>query len=386
MVCRIMQARKCPCSTLAGSPDIFCEQCRGDGYLYNFQRKLLQVDEDSLIKGDRSKIFPYRVPILEPLKVERVLAPEQGGIRDYTIESFDEITINISGDALPFYYNKIRVSYFFDRYEYVEGDVVSVNVNTRTLTTIQTKFDGEYLFGNIDNAHGDLTVVEKIYNSVTGYEYTDYEFGRNQIFIKEGQQVLVPGQIKVDYFYAPVTKVLPMDLETRDDKESWESILVSGNIRMGVEPWYSLSEGDLVTFLTSEFTGQQVIRHNAAAGEDRINEFDVSRLNDEIIDATGRKYFRDTDYYLKPFRTIVWIGQQPADGVAFSVKFVYRPTFTIFLDNPVPNNMENKQYPKTFNGKYFNMMKPKDVERISNPEYNPASGNSKPTGVKFTDL
>ncbi len=383
---RIMQARLCPCSTKSGSPSLFCEICHGDNFVYNFQRKLLQADEDSIVKGDRSVVLPYRIPILEPISVERVIAPEQNGIKKYTIDSFDATKINISGNPLPYHWNRLRVSYYFDRYEYIAEDLVDVNVNSKTLTTTKTLYDGETSFGNVDNAHGDITIVEKIVNYVTEYEYTNYTFQKNQIQIGAGEPELVEDQIKVDYYYAPATKVLPMDLDTRNDKESWTSILQSGNIRMSVEPWYNLSEGDLITFLTSEFIKQAIIKHNSATGQDRINEFDVSSLNDEIIDEDGRKYFKNVDYYLKPFRDIIWIGQQPENGKAFNVKFLYRPTFTVFLDNPVPNNLENKKYPKTFNGKYFNPFKPKDVERIRNPEYDPSSGDSKPTGVKFTDL
>jgi hypothetical protein len=326
------------------------------------------------------------VPVLEPLSVERVIAPEQNNIKKYTIDSFGPNSIVISGNPLPYHWQKLRVSYYFDRYDSVIADLVDVDVNAKTLTTTQTLFDGKTLYGNVDDVHGDITIIEKIKNRVTGYEYENYTFQRNQIQIGAGEPELVPDQIEVDYYYAPPARVLPMDLDTRNDKESWTSILQSGNIRMGVEPWYELAEGDLITFMTSEFVKQFIIKHNGATGEDRINEFDVARLDDEIIDEDGHKYFKGRDYYLKPFRNIVWIGQQPGNGKAMSVKFVYRPTFTIFLDNPVPNNMENKKYPRTFNGKYFNMFKPKDIERSRNPEYDPGSSDSRQTGVKFTDL
>ncbi len=386
LLCRVLQSRKCPCSTLSGSPSLFCPQCRGDAFVYNYQRKLLQADEDSIVRGDRSVVLPYRVPVLEPLSVERIIAPEQGGIKKYNIESFESEKIHISGDVLPQPWQKLRVSYYFDRYDLVEGDQVDVEVNTRTLTTTQTRFDGENLYGNVDEVHGDITIIERIYNSDTGYEYTNYTFSRNKVFIGNGQNELVPGKIRMDYFFAPPTKVLPMDLDTRNDKESWTSIMTSGDIRMSLEPWFDLVEGDLITFLSAEFSKHQIIQHNGVTGEDRINEFDVSRLNDIIIDEKQREYFRGIDYCLKDFRKIVWIGDRPADGDTFSVKFLYRPTFIIFLDNPVPNNMENKRFPKTFNGKYFNMAKPKDVEKIRNPEYALDSGSSRPEGVKFTEL
>jgi hypothetical protein len=387
MLCRVLQSRKCPCATLAGSPDLFCKQCKGDGYVYDYQRKLLQADElTSEVKGDRSTVFVSWVPILEPISVERLIAPEQGGNKRYKIEGFSPNTIHISGSPLPLHWNQLRTSYYFDRFEYIKGDQVEVDVGTRTLTSVLTRYDGKIVYGNVDEVHGDLTIIERIYNRVTGYEYTNYEFTRNKIYIGSGQAELVPGEIEVDYYYAPPTPVLPADLDTRNDKESWTSIITSGDIRMSLEPWYELVEGDLITFLSSEFQKHQIIQHNGVLGEDKINEFDVSRLDDIIIDETGRKYFKGKDYYLRDFRKIIWIGDKPADGNNFSVKFLYRPTFTIFLDNPVPNNMENKKYPKTINGKYFNMMKTRDVEKISNTEYEAGGSDSKPVGAKFTEI
>ena len=102
------------------------------------------------------------------------------------------------------------------------------------------------------------------------------------------------------------------------------------------------------------------------------------KLGEEIIDEDGIKYQNNVDYYLRPFRDIVWVGKQPNAGKKISVRFGYHPSYVIFINNPIPNNLENKKYPKTFIVKNYNMTLQKDLEQIENTEYSPESGNPDP--------
>lgn len=382
---RIMRARKCPCATNTGAPDLFCTLCHGDGYIFDFQRKLLQADEDSDIRNDRTIVLPFRVPILEPVSVERLLPPEQGDIKKYVIDSFDSTTIKISGNPLPYHWNKMRVSYYFDRYNLVQNDLVDVDAATKTLIATQTRYDGAHAVGNVENVHGDLAIITRIYDAQLDHTFSNYTFRKNRVQLVGSEPTPTPGQVYMDYYYVPPSLVLPMDLETQNDKEKWMNSLTSGNIRMGIKPWYELSEGDLITMLSVEFYRDAIIQHSSM-GFDKLNEFDVSRVGDEIFDEDGVKYRKGIDYYLRPFRDIVWIGNQPNAGKKYSVRFAYHPTFAIFMNNPVPNKLENKFYPNVFYGKYFSMTLPKDIEILPNPEYNPSTGQSTPVPTGFTDL
>lgn len=382
---RVMRSRKCPCITKTGSPDIYCTMCKGDGYVFDFQRKLLQADEDSDVRKDRSIIYPFRVPVLEPISVRRLLPPEQGGIKEYTIESFDSWSIRIAGNPLPYHWNKMQVSYYFDRYNSVVGDLVNVNPDTKTLTTTQTKYDGKHRFGNVENVHGDIAVITRIYDATLDHTFTNYTFRKNKVQLIGSEPTPTPGQVEMDYYFVPPTFVMPMDLETQDDKENWISSLTSGNIRMSVEPWYELSEGDLITLLSVEFHRDAIIQHSSV-GLDKLHEFDITRIDDEIFDEDGIKYRKGIDYYLRPFRDIVWVGNQPGSNKKFSVRFGYHPTFTIFMNNPIPNKLENKNYPKTFFAKYFSMTLPKDIEILNNPEYAPETSEPTTIPTGFTDL
>ena len=366
---RVCRARKCPCVTVSGSPNIYCKLCKGDGFVYDFQRKFLQADEDSDVKSDRSLVLPFRVPILEPLSVEKLLPPEQGGIVDYNIDSFDAFGIKISapsGKTLPHHFNKMRVSYFFDRYSYVNEERVIVNSTLRTLTTVKTLFDDEHRTSNFQNAHGDITIINKIVSASTGFEYKDYSFRKNVIILRESDPIPQENDILVDYFFAPATKILPSDLNNQERKgEKWESALQQGAVKIGLEPWYELSQGDLITFLVPELFREEIIVHSSHS-MDNIFEFDVSRVHDEIFDEDGRKYRINIDYILQPYRNIVWIGSQPNPGKKISIRYGYHPTYIIFEDNPQPNALENKQYPVTVLGKSWSKIDKDGVAKLRN--------------------
>jgi hypothetical protein len=369
VVSRVMRARKCPCET-NGSPDMYCTLCRGDGSVYDFQRKLLQTDEDSDVKGDRSFVHPFRVPIMEPVKVERMLAPEQGGIKKYNIVSYDAYSIKISGNPLPYHWNKMRVSYYFDRFNAVVGDRVNVDPNTRMLTTTKTLFDGQYQFGNALAAHGDITIVTKVYSESTGYEYTNIDnFRKNQIILAASEPEPVVDDILVDYYYASLVPVLPAPLITQETKsEKWESLMSSGQVQIGLDPFYELSQGDIITLMAVELFREETITHSSSS-IDKLMEFDISRVDDDILDQDGKKYRRGTDFVLQGFRDIVWIGNQPEAGKNLSVRYSYRPTFIVFESNPEVNFLENKRYPTVVNTRLWGKTLQKDIERIENPMY-----------------
>lgn len=344
---RILRARICPCTAdNNGTPSMYCPVCGGDGRVYDFQRRLLQADEDSDIKADRGVVHPFRVPIIEPISVERMLPPEQGGIRKYTITGFTDTEIFIEGEFLPYYWNAMRVSYYFDRFTYVR-EVPAVDPVTRVLTFQAPIADGGYRTGNVMRAAGDIAEVRRLYDAGNGHLYNrdEYSFRGNQIFLK----TIAPAptaQIEAEYFFAPAALVLCADLENREQKEKWTPNLKTGVLRMSFEPWYDVGDGDLITLLTPEFVRDETTRHGET-GTDRLYEFDISRADDTILSASGVEYRQGEDWYLRDRRDIVWIGRQPLPGEAISVKYTYHPTYTVFQDGTTPNTLENKQYPKT---------------------------------------
>lgn len=379
---RVMQARKCPCVQPNGSPSMYCTLCNGDGMVYGFQRKLLQPDEDT---GDRDwvsryddprmeiKIYPFRIPILQPVKAERMLPPEQGGITEYDIVAFDSTSITIRkkdvNDELPLHYQKMRVTYYFDRYDYVQDEIVSVDAANNILTTKKTRYDDGHRTGNVQNVHGDITIVERVYNTVTLHEYTSYTFRKNNIYVtlNPGDPPLVDGEIAVTYYYCPPTKTLPADPMTRMEMEKYDTDMRSGNVRIAFEPWYEVGQGDLITFLTMVLYKQEVLVHNNNI--DKLMEFDVANIDDEILDEDGVKYRKDVDFILTNFRDIRWVGAQPAPGKKISVRYGYYPTYVVFQDDPIANSLENKIFPYIVTAKLWQKTLHRDIRQIQNPEY-----------------
>jgi len=367
MLARIMRARKCPCKGSTGSPEIFCKLCKGDGLIYDFQRKFLQADEDSDVRGQANIVYPFRVPIIDVVKVERLLPEEQGGIVKYNISSFDTESIIISaptGKPLPKHYEKMRVSYYFDRLTRITGEQVNVNAATRTLTTNETLYDGEHRFGNAGAIHGDIIIVDRVYHSETGFDFTDYTFNKRSIYLSQTDPEPEAGKILVDYFYAPPARVLPADLDLRQDQENFSTNLTSGTTRIGVDSWWDLSPGDLITLLPIELYKDEVLAHSNH-GLDKLTEFDVCDIDDIIFDEDGLEYRKNTDFILRDYHNIDWIGNQPNYGKNISVRYAYRPTYSIFQEVPIPNAMENKKFPKTFYAHYYNKTLQKEPEKKS---------------------
>lgn len=378
---RIMQARVCPCVETNGSPSMYCKMCNGDGHIYSFQRKLLIEDEDSerefnrnqMLKKDTFSVFPFRVPVLEPLKVERLLPPEQGGIVEYNIDSFTGETISISRknetDPYPLHYEPMRVSYYSDRYVLIENEYPEVDSVNSILTLQGTKFSGEWSSGNVKNVHGDVAIVTSIYSVKNRWEYKNFTFRKNKIYVNTTDEPeLSRGDIRVSYYFCPPAKTLPADPSLNIGKsEKWVADMASGSVRVAFEPWFEVGQGDIITFLTTIYYKNEVLIHNT--GLDKLREFDIDTVQDDIIDETGKIYRKGINFINTNFRDIKWIGEEPAQGARISIRYGHYPTFIIFEDEPVPNSLENKQYPRILTAKNWSKTMSKDLSFMSNPVY-----------------
>jgi hypothetical protein len=369
LLARVMRARACPCVMVNGSPNWHCNLCHGDGYIYDFQRKLMIGDEDSDIRWDGAVIYPQRIPLIEPIKVQRCLPPEQGGTVTYEILSYTANEIRIAGDPLPRPYEMMRVSYFADRFTHVENEVVNVDAVLRTLSTVGTLFDDGTRSSNFVNIHGDIVIIDRIWNSVSGYEYTDYSFNKQMVYLSATGPDPISGQIRMNYYFAQPERVAAQEIDIRNEKE--EKTLANipqGMLRMMFNSYVDIGEGDHITLLMPTYYKTDIITHRT--GVDRIFEFDVASIDDRIFDESGAIYYKNVDYTLKRFREIHWItgGRQPAASVKMSVRYGYHPTFVVFGDMPAPNNLDNRLYPITVMTKLWAKTQTGDPETM--PSWN----------------
>jgi hypothetical protein len=376
ILARVMQARICPCVRPNGSANVYCKLCGGDGAVFGFQRRLIAVDEDSLVDWELPIVYPFRVPIIDVLKVQKVREPECGGIVEYNVDSFSHTQINISeknpipGQSnLPLHYELMRVTYWFDRFTYLD-EVVAVDGVLNILTCSGPVYDDAYKTSNYRGVTGDIAVVDRVHSIANNHDYTHFTFRKNQIYvsIQVGEPPLMPGDIRVSYYYCPATTVLPGDVMTQTMKSlNWSADLVSGTSKVSLEPWYEIAQGDIITFLTPTLYQTEVIVHNT--GLDRLREFDISDVSDDIIDEDGVIYHRKSDFVLKNFRDLAWIGTQPAQGKKFSCRYGYHPTFIVYEDNAQSNVLENKLFPSTVSVRAWAKTLNRDLSQMPNMVY-----------------
>lgn len=359
-LCKVKQVIACPCITQNhGSPDYNCTICRGMGYIYTYQRRFLITDEQSLCNIPVTEIYPYYIPILEVIKVERVISEIQGGIQELPVSSFSADTIYVNNTEIEAKdYEKKRVTYYYDGWTYVEGDLLTVDANNGLMWPTQTFYNAGFQSSNPFRAESDIAQVVKIYNYVTGIEVINYEKYGNCISTNE---TIVSGQMKADYYYSDLTQIINADIKTKDNLEKWANELTSGDVRLALYPWFNISKGDIITMVATVQYKTEMLQHTQEM--DRLWEIEIFDINDIILDGSGNVYRKNIDYTLQG-NYIKWIGSTPSLNSHISVRYGYKPSFIIFEDNPEPNNLENKQYPKIVFAKSWTKINHDDITKL----------------------
>jgi hypothetical protein len=358
VLAKIKQALICPCNANNyGSADYHCDICNGDGIVYTYQRRFMVSDEISQACG--KTIQPFWNPIIDVVGVQNLAADVQGGITDYTVESFDDTTITVSED-LPSFQQK-RSTYYFDGWTYVAADKLIVDADNGIMTAPSAIYDAGRQSSNPLKAFADIAEIVKIWNIVTGEEVINYSFYGNTIITKE---TIVPDQMYAEYYISDLTQVIPNDLATKNDSEVYTHELSSGVVRMAFYPFWDLSRGDIITLVGTVLYKNEQFTH-LGKELDQLWEMEIFNLNDVILDSESKKYYINTDYILQG-RNIKWISDnKPKKGSKCSVRYGYKPSFIVFEDNPQENNLENKQYPKIVMTKSWTKIDKKEVARLS---------------------
>lgn len=354
-LCKVKQALICPCSAANhGSPDIHCEQCNGDGYIYTYQRRFLVVDENS--RSCKTKLYPYWNPVLAVQKIQNVTSEIQGGITELTLVSFSEDEITVAEEMKE--YEKKRVTYQFDGWTYVEKEKLVCDADNKLMYATGTVFDAGYQSSNPLNAFSDIAKIVRIWNERTGIELKNWKFEGNTIITTES---IEDDQMYAEYYYADLTQVINTELVTRNQNENWTHELTSGETRLAFFPYWDIARGDLIVIAATVMYKNETFTHLKSL--DRLHEMEIYELNDKIIDDEGNIFYIDTDYILQG-RNVKWIGSEPKKNAVCSVRYGYKPSFIVFEDNPQPNNLENKIYPKICLVKSWSKVGKDDISRL----------------------
>jgi hypothetical protein len=368
---RILESRKCPCIKEDGHPDNSCTKCRGEGEIYQYQRELLETDELNYVTmQNRCKIEPYRIPLLRPISVERMLPERQGGIREYPVESFDGENIYIAAEHPPAPYYQMRLSYYFDRYDYIQGEELTQNaVVPEIFKSEAVTLESQYIHAQHIEVSGDIVSIERLYSDTQ--EYTSFSYSKNMIII-EGN-IASGERVYADMYYASPARAIPSRMEYSDNEVQKTMRLPMGELSLAVDPWWNVGRGDLFTFLMVEFIQDEVITHSGIS--DRVSQFDVSNLPSQIQSETDT-FKNGTDYILFGYREIRWIGKKPSVGDKYSVRYRYHPTYRVGDMEAEINNLDSKQFSKIVPVKLWTAGTDIEPQKVSQGYVNESSEHS----------
>ena len=357
-LCKIKQSIVCPCiASNHGSPDYACNICEGQGFIYTYQRRMWMVDENTPVSCLK-KIKPFYNPILAVGKVQDLLSPLQGGITNYTVESFTDSEITLTEEIYP--YSKKFVTYAFDGWTHNSKELLRVDAANKLLYADGTSYNAMYQSSNPLNASADIAKVNRIWDDTTGTDLANYTIEGN--VISTTSPIPNPTTMYIDYYYSDLTQVITTDLVNRQNNEIYSSDIKSGECKMAFYPFWELSKGDLIIICATVLYKNEEVQHRKDL--DKLWEIEVFGLNDKIIDQSGNIYDIDVDYILQG-RHVKWISaNKPADGAWFSIRYSYKPAYIIFEDNPQPNNLENKQYPVIVLAKSWSKIRKEDVTKL----------------------
>lgn len=363
-IARIIQAKKCPCIS-RGRPDLHCEICKGFGYTLKFQRRALVVDENSTHYGN-FEIFPFWTPITKVYKVERFLNEVQGGIKEYTVESFTDESIEISdplGGCPPKRHEKLRVTYEYDLWDFCDGEDSEI-ISDYEIKTIGTLVPVVRNSSNPFRINADLAKVVEVRNITQGIVYTVKDFFKQTIIIDD-QAGSVPPMVSTDTLSVTYYKVKPAIVGTGRLTLTNAVIKAAEDLKEGdvqgiFSRVYNINKGDFVTFLVPRIRDEIVIA-KGQSDIDEIPQFEVIDLDQTIIDEDGVEYEIETDYRLERYNDLVWVGNKPAAGKKYSFGFLYRPTYRIYKQNVDAMNNENKYFPNFCDMRFVNRYNKRDM-------------------------
>lgn len=368
---RFLRTRTCPCLE-NGKPKLFCPLCDGIGFLYDFQREYRILDELQTNHFDNQRIvMPDYSPILDVEKVSKHLAGIQGGVTEFEIDKFDDSHIYLKGEDLPKKHEGVRITYSYDRWNTVynaKAQLISnyiIHVKDGDIAPTSTANNPQDIFG-------DIAKVLRVYNKTKDYKYKVKRFFRKTIILDDTIPNIVPIEttdiIEVDYMYCPPDLMSGQALTFNSTDQRYADIL-TGDVDAMFLPQSMIKKRDLITFLFAEKTRDDVYK-KSATDIDFLNEFDVVRIFDDIIDDKGIKYKENEDFILYDYNKLKWIGNRPQCDQKFSIVMAYLPTYTVWERSPSLISNENRYFPHEVQLRLYSRVSTKDIFMFEGKEMN----------------
>lgn len=363
---RLIQAKKCPCIN-QGKAEMFCDLCKGKGYILGWQTEYEVIDENSP-HGDcnnLNKIYPYWIPLLEIKQIQRRLLDIQGGNLFYTVDSFNDIEITLTDNGeLPKRHEQIKVTYKYK----IQNEVIDENSianGTYIIKVRGTKILTNTKTSNPFNINGDIYSVSKCRNvTQSNYDYTVLSFGKQSITVSDDEGAAPIPQstdtLEVSYKYTPPLKAGCGKVNPKYAMVKWGEDLKQGDIECLIPGGYFVKRGNIITLLTAFFIESVVIKRGAE-NKDELPFFDVAEIIGDIIDEEKNEY-TSSDFTLQNYNDLVWGVTKPTQGKKYSVTCRFNPSYMVYKEDPGKVNAEDKRFPQMFLLRIFNRFTTKELE------------------------
>jgi hypothetical protein len=354
--CRLIHSSICPCLT-QGHPDIYCTLCNGKGYLSTMQNET-QILEENSPHYFGTQVRPFNTPITKVKSVQKWKHPSQGGNEFYSVSSFTntEITLTDNG-ILPKKYEPIKVTYSYSNYNRIISENSIHDGTSYKLTTIATSISTMGDTSNPLDITGDIVKVISIINVTKSITYTIKSFSKKYIWIDDvGGTVAAPlitDILAVTYDYVAPIKLVVTNVEANNALLKFSEDIKVGDVQVTLPGNIFVNRGDIITPL-STISRNNVTVVRGVGIIDELPGFDITEVIGNIVDINGVVY-GPTLFEIQNYNNLVWLtSTRPAQGIKYTVSYLYRPSYMIYTQQDRTTNLENKRYPHKVHARFLN--------------------------------
>lgn len=324
-------AKKCPCATSTGQPDIHCNMCGGAGDIYSYQTSFVST---------------IRLPVVDGI-IEL-----DNDEKDCNIKKI----YNYAGFSYPFVKEGAYIKINDAGAPLTQGESVDIVFTSSLIQLVEVAkasriCKGFYVFEDLktdtSNIEGiyykvpyDVVKIEKLINS-DGIEIKIKSLYKNCIEIEESdnnEEELIAYNLS---FIKPLKFVI---LSQNFNKESLYLVQKHNGEAMASFPYmYDVAENDIITVLTGHMTNKIVI--NKQEGDDILPEYFIDSVLS--LETKEMSYKEGEDFILVGTNRIHWINDnKPVKNENMSIVFKYNPTYRVHQSLANLRTSENQRLPK----------------------------------------
>ena len=309
-------ASKCYCLDSLGKTDPTCKKCLGRGSIYSSVTKVRKV-ERTMTLGTNIITTKSNIESINSLVDNR---NQSVSYDSFTSNKIIYSSILPNGRMLHIDYNEDLTSTYTSVATYKGRGLIRVPITGEV--SIQGDFKGE------------IISISSIVNTTRSENINVISFWENLIltdsFIETSDAITIT---------CTIVKPVKFLIHGISQKERYEKSYVSqeADMQLTAPGYYYLGSGDIITLLKSKQRASVVGESNGSEFH-RLPFFNISDIL-SIIDELGTI----TDAVLVRNNEIQWGSRVPTK---FSITLLYRPTFTVLMDQPSMRNAENKEFPR----------------------------------------